>query len=99
MVAGLEPTCGYLHFRSDRVVNSLVHDLQEPFRALVDVKLLAFFLTTTFHRGDFYQILSGECRLNEQLRRYILASCRLPQPEIDSLITWLVQTVTGASIP
>ncbi len=52
---------------------------------------------TTFHRGDFYQVLSGECRLNEQLRRYILASCRLPQSDIDALVTWLVQTVTVAS--
>ena len=61
----------------------------EPFRPQVDEKMLNFFRNTTFHRGDFYQVLSGECRLNEQLRRYILASCRVSQVEIDALVSWL----------
>jgi len=61
----------------------------EPFRPMVDAKLLHFFHTTTFHRGDFVQMLSGECRLNEQLRRYILASCRMRQKPIDDFVHWL----------
>ena len=65
----------------------------EPFRPKVDAKVLTFFRKTTFHRGDFYQLLSGECRLNEQLRRYILASCRVPQAEIDLLVCWLQNTL------
>ncbi len=43
--------------------------------------------------GMIYQVLSGECRLNEQLRRYILASCRVSQAEIDALISWLRKTL------
>jgi CRISPR/Cas system-associated endonuclease Cas1 len=81
--SGLDPTCGYLH------PDSLVYDLIEPFRAEVDKQVLTFFRLTTFHRGDFYQVLSGECRLNEQLRRYILASCRVSQVEIDACVAWL----------
>ncbi len=83
MYFGLNPTCGYLH------PDSLVFDLVEPFRPKVDAKVFSFFQKTTFHRGDFYQVLSGECRLNEQLRRYILASCRVSQVEIDACVAWL----------
>ncbi len=86
MYSGLDPTCGYLHQTGH---NALVLDLMEPFRAIVDAKVLTFFRNTTFHRGDFYQVLSGECRLNEQLRRYILASCRVSQVEIDACVAWL----------
>ncbi len=92
IISGLEPTCGYLHAYEEGT-NTLIFDLMEPFRAAIDKKVLTFFRNTTFHRGDFYQVLSGECRMNEQLRRYILASCRLPQSEIDALISWLLDRV------
>ena len=68
----------------------------EPFRAKVDEKVLTFFRNTTFYHGDFYQVLSGECRMNEQLRRYIFASCRVQQDEIDALISWSRKTLGGA---
>jgi CRISP-associated protein Cas1 len=93
---GLEPTCGYLHpFQEDRVINSLVCDLQEPFRPVVDAKMLAFFQKTTFKQGDFFQVFSGEVRLNEELRRYVLATCRVPQSEIDALVEWLKATLAA----
>ncbi len=69
--------------------NKGVYDLVEPFRPKVDAKVFSFFQRTTFHRGDFYQLLSGECRLNEQLRRYILATCRIEQTEIDACVQHL----------
>jgi len=91
---GLEPTCGYLHpFQEDRAINSLVCDLQEPFRPVVDAKMLAFFQKTTFKQGDFFQVFSGEVRLNEELRRYILATCRVNQSDIDALVAWLKTTI------
>lgn len=91
---GLEPTCGYLHpFQEDRVIYSLVCDLQEPFRPIVDAKVLAFFEKTTFKKGDFIQTFSGEVRLNEELRRYILASCRVQNTDIDELVHWLKATL------
>ena len=96
IMAGLEPTCGYLHaFRVDRIKNTLCHDLMEPFRALVDAKVLALFSKTTFKQGDFFQVFSGEVRLNEELRRYILATCRVPQGDIDALVLWLKATLAS----
>lgn len=93
-VAGLEPTIGYLHsFQGDGKKDSLVYDLMEPFRASIDYMVLQFFAKTTFKRGDFTQALSGECRLNEELRRFILASCRVPNVEIDKLCRWLRSTL------
>ena len=92
IMAGLEPTCGYLHaYQAEK--NTLCHDLMEPFRAVIDAKMLDFFDKTTFKRGDFYQVLSGECRLNEELRRYILANCRVAQSDIDALAVWLKRTL------
>lgn len=94
MMSGLEPTCGYLHaFQGDRTVLALCHDLMEPFRAVVDAKVLAFFEKTTFKKGDFIQVFSGEVRLNEELRRYILASCRVQNTDIDELVHWLKATL------
>ncbi len=93
MAAGLEPTCGYLHANQDDCVNSLAHDLMEPFRATVDAKVFSLFNKTTFNRGDFYQVFSGECRMNEEMRRYILATCRAPQKDIDDTVQWLKATI------
>ena len=94
MMSGLEPTCGYLHaFQGDRTVLTLCHDLMEPFRTVVDAKVLAFFEKTTFKKGDFIQVFSGEVRLNEELRRYILASCRVQNTDIDELVHWLKATL------
>jgi len=96
IAAGLEPTCGFLHYNQEGQ-NSLCYDLMEPFRPFVDAKVLAFFQSTTLHYGDFYQTLTGECRMNDQLRRYILASTRLAQPAIDALTSWLLETLVKAT--
>jgi CRISPR-associated protein Cas1 len=94
IAAGLEPTCGYLHaYQAEK--NTLCHDLMEPFRATVDAKMLSFFEKTTFSKGDFFQVFSGEVRLNEELRRYILAMCRVSQSDIDALVMWLKATLTS----
>jgi CRISP-associated protein Cas1 len=88
IISGLDPTIAFLHaFKEGR--NSLVYDILEPFRAAVDDAVFSFFCKSTFKRGDFYQTLDGSCRLNEQLRRYVLASCKVSQDKIDSLVLWL----------
>jgi len=92
IAAGLEPACGFLH-ASTEYRRSLAYDLMEPHRAMVDAKVFSFFRKTTFQKGDFYQVLSGECRVNEELRRYILATCRISQEAIDSTVQWLKETI------
>jgi CRISPR-associated protein Cas1 len=96
IMAGLEPTCGYLHTFSENR-HSLVYDLMEPFRALVEAKVLALFRKTIFNKGDFYQVINGECRVNEELRRFIIATCRISQDSIDGTVHWLVETLSKYS--
>lgn len=93
-IAGLDETVGFLHaYREGK--HTLVFDIMEQFRSTVDYMVLQFFQKTTFKKGDFTQAFSGEARLNEELRRYILASCRISNIEIDRLARWLKLTLEG----
>jgi CRISPR-associated protein Cas1 len=81
-IAGLDPGCGYLH--SDKHGrNSLVYDLMEPYRARIDLLVLSLFSKTTFNRGMLVPLDNGECRLAPQFARFVVASCMLPQDEIN----------------
>jgi CRISPR-associated protein Cas1 len=52
---GLEPSVGFLHDLSDyQTRQSLVYDLQEPFRWLIDVSVVAAFESGTVQLHDFY---------------------------------------------
>jgi CRISPR-associated protein Cas1 len=52
---GLEPTIGFLHDVSDyQTKQSLVYDLQEPFRWLVDVSVSEAFESGALNLDDFY---------------------------------------------
>jgi len=52
---GLEPAVGFLHDCSDyQTKQSLVYDLQEPFRWLIDVSVVEAFESGTLKLQDFY---------------------------------------------
>ncbi len=52
---GLEPSVGFLHDFSDyQTKQSLVYDLQEPFRWLIDVSVIDAFESHTLDLHDFY---------------------------------------------
>jgi len=52
---GLEPSVGFLHeFTGSQTKESLVYDLQEPFRWLGDVTTIEAFESGTLDMGDFY---------------------------------------------
>jgi CRISPR-associated protein Cas1 len=54
-VVGLEPSVGFLHDFSDyQTKESLVYDLQEPFRWLVDVSVCGAFESGALNLKDFY---------------------------------------------
>jgi len=94
-IAGLEPTIGFLHTRQE-YMPALAWDVMECFRAVVDHMVFSLFQKTVFHKGDFRQELSGECRMgNEELKRYVLASCRVDYIKIDQLCRWLRSTLEG----
>jgi len=87
-ISGLAPEVGFLHTKEDSG-NLLAYDLMECFRSDVDALVLSLFQRTTFTKGDFVQWYTGECRLNEELRRYVLASCRIDDRSIDLQTRWL----------
>ncbi len=73
---GFDVSCGILH--ADKASrHSLVYDLMETLRPLVDGRLLKVLVKRTFTRGDFTQTTDGACRLHPQLARFIVASCRV----------------------
>jgi len=86
--AGFDTTCGFLHALKEHR-DSLVYDVIEEFRPLVDHLLLKFFSKTTFKKGDFIQRPDGSISINPELCRYLIASCKLPQPAIDTSVTRL----------
>jgi CRISPR-associated protein Cas1 len=52
---GLEPSVGFMHdFSSYQTKQSLVYDLQEPFRWLVDLLVIQGFESGTLDLHDFY---------------------------------------------
>jgi CRISPR-associated protein Cas1 len=52
---GLEPSVGFLHdFSSYPTKQSLVYDLQEPFRWLIDLSVIQAFESKALRLSDFY---------------------------------------------
>ncbi len=66
VAAGLDPTIGYLH-GSYGNKQTLVFDLMEPLRPVIDRAILAVVQNHIFSPGDFTITNSGVCRLNPQL--------------------------------
>jgi CRISPR-associated endonuclease Cas1 len=94
LVHGLDETIGFLHV-SREGNQAFVYDLMEPFRSPIDMKVLDLFDKLIFKRGDFVQSLNGECRLNEELRRYVIATCRIPNLEIDRFVEHVLVMING----
>jgi CRISPR-associated protein Cas1 len=98
---GLDTRIGYLHVsRSGRA--SLVYDLMEPLRPLVDRLLLGFVLLHTFSPNDFVIQTEGVCRLHPQLARQV-AKQGLSETVVEGLVaqvqTNLSESATSLSTP
>lgn len=87
---GFDTACGVLH-ADQQGRDSLVYDLMELFRANVDALVLHFIKRTLFHAGDMTLAHNGSIRFHPELARYLVATCRLPQSEIDQGACWLKQ--------
>jgi CRISPR-associated endonuclease Cas1 len=73
---GFDIACGILH-ADKHGRDSLVYDLMELFRPVVDGFVLNLLGKTTFSYGDFVRANDGACRLHPQLARYVVATCRV----------------------
>ena len=67
--------------------NSLVYDLMEPNRPLVDRMVLDLFDKTIFTRGMFVPQDSGEIRMARQFSRYVAASCAVLTDTVVSTVS------------
>jgi CRISP-associated protein Cas1 len=91
---GFDLSCGLLH--SDRAGrDSLVYDLMECERGAVDSLVLALIGRTVFRVGDFTPVTDGSVRLHPQLARAVVATCRVPQDQIDEHARWLRSALLG----
>jgi len=91
---GFDTACGFLHV--DQLHrDSLVFDLMEPHRAQVDMVVLHLFASHTLSKGDFMSTDDGSVQFNPQFARYIAASCRIPQADIDASASWLKYVLVG----
>ena len=88
-IAGLEPSVGFLHTSLEEGKSALAWDLMEAFRPKVDGLVLSFFQKNTFHKGDFTEEESGEVRMYDELKRLVVASCRVDNIQIDRVARWL----------
>jgi CRISPR-associated protein Cas1 len=86
-VNGLDPACGFLHADSDSRL-SLVFDLIEPLRAVVDARVYSFFKRETFSRGDFSTATDGRVMFNPELLRFLVASCKLDDSISGGIVSW-----------
>jgi CRISPR-associated protein Cas1 len=69
---GLDPKLGYMH-GNNAGKDGLVFDLMEPLRPVVDRMILNLVRNRILARADFTITREGECRLNPQLARMVVA--------------------------
>jgi CRISPR-associated protein Cas1 len=72
LAAGLDPRVGYFHGRYGK--QTLVLDLMEPMRPVVDRVVLDFAQANTFSPGDVTLRDDGICRMNPQLALNVIVS-------------------------
>lgn len=83
LAIGADPTIGFIHAAGNNRP-SLVFDLMEPLRPIMDCKILEFVTSRTFSPDDFILGKNGVCRLHPQFSRFIV---KLVQdiPEIEEI--------------
>jgi len=81
---GLDPYIGFLH-ADKKGRASLVYDLMEPLRPLIDRKLIEMIQTRSFAAGDFFLHPSGVVRLNPKLAKYVASEIRVGREESEGV--------------
>ena len=93
---GVDPTIGYIHSCGENR-HSLVFDLMEPVRPIMDKRILAFILGRTFSPGDFILNKNGICRLHPQFARFIVKSIQ-DIPEIETITSANLKALFSAHL-
>lgn len=97
LAAGLDPTIGYMHSNFEEGRPTLVFDLMEPVRPIMDRKILKFILERTFSPADFILNKNGICRLHPQFARFVVKSVQ-DMPEIEAITAANLKRLFGSNI-
>lgn len=93
VINGLDPAIGILHaIQSGRA--SLVYDLMEPLRPLVDRQVLRFVAENNFNPKDFILSEDGQCKLHPELARMavrLTVTDEEVQKVVGEMVRWLVK--------
>ena len=88
---GLEPTVGFLH-EARQTKCSLVYDLQEPYRWLVDTTVISCLESNRFGKSDFYRMDNYVLRLRPDAARKLVDALRMrfnsPARHAGELYSW-----------
>lgn len=76
IVEGYDPIIGIMHEGRDGS-SAFIFDLIEPFRPLVDRKVLEFVKGHVFDPADFVIRSDGVCRPNSEMARSVVGICSL----------------------
>jgi CRISPR-associated endonuclease Cas1 len=83
LTLGANPNLGCLH-ENAKSPQSLVFDLMEPVRPIIDRHVVEFLLSRTFMADDFILDKNGVCKLHPQLARFVVKSVQ-DIPEISTV--------------
>jgi CRISPR-associated protein Cas1 len=81
-VQGFDVACGWLH-ADNTYRDSLVYDLMEPYRPVIDEKVIGLVKSAKFTYGDFVTTKEGQVRLHPALAKFVVSTCVIPWTEID----------------
>jgi CRISPR-associated endonuclease Cas1 len=96
LAMGIDPTISYMH-SSGNNRPSLVFDLMEPVRPVMDQKVLDFVIKHTFSPDDFILNKNGICRLHPQFARVIVKLVQ-DMPEIETITAANLKKLFGGNI-
>ena len=94
LAVGVDPTIGYMHSTLEKGRPSLVFDLMEPVRPVMDLKILEFVLKHKFTPGDLILNKQGICSLHPQFARYIVKVIQ-DIPEIETITAANLKRLLG----
>jgi CRISPR-associated protein Cas1 len=95
MIYGLNPTLGIMHTYNPYRA-SLVYDIIEPFRPLIDTQLVNLLQSTPLSREVIKQDNSGQCWFIPEYLQYILASVLPDEHTIEQYVKQIVKRIKDA---
>ena len=92
---GASPAIGFLH--SDKPGRwSLVYDVIEPLRPLIERHVFGFIGRHQFGSNDFIRANDGSIRLADNLLRVVIAETALGGRILDAAVNWIIGLISAA---